>query len=111
MPGFRLFVKSKHAGNGDIAWLFVSSASRVVRLFFYSNIFRLLFGEYFDIYIGMICTHYRIYKNDKDIPKYLKMHIDDGLEKIYIELEERPNIEGFDFLKEKLILNSNFNFL
>lgn len=64
-----------------------------------------LFGEYFDIYIGMICTHYGIYKNDKDIPKYVKMHIDDGLQRISLELEERPNVEGFFFLLEIVEMN------
>ena len=27
----------------------------------------------------MICTHYRISVKDKDLGKYVKMHVDDGL--------------------------------
>lgn len=63
-----------------------------------------LFGDQFDSYIGMLCTHYSLYKTDKDIPKYIKMHIDDGLQLINTELESRPNIEGFDYLVEKIDL-------
>lgn len=64
-----------------------------------------LFGEYTDIYIGMICTHYQLYKTDKDIPRYIKMHLDHGLRLLNKEVEERTNVEGFDFLSEKILLN------
>ena len=59
-----------------------------------------LFGDYYDIYIGMLCVHYGIYKTDKDLAKYIKLHIDDGLQLINKEIEEVPNIEGFDYLVE-----------
>lgn len=61
-----------------------------------------LFGNYLPFYEGLICTFYKIYKSDKDIPKYLKMHIDDGLELIDRELQQNPNLEGFDFLIGKI---------
>lgn len=61
-----------------------------------------LFGENIDVYIGMISVHYGLYKTDKDLPKYIKMHIDDGLSLINKELEDRPNVDGFDFLIEKI---------
>lgn len=61
-----------------------------------------LFGDYYDIYLGILCTHYQLYKTDKDIPKYIKMHVDDGLELLNLELEERGNIDGFDFITEKI---------
>ena len=61
-----------------------------------------LFGNYLPHYIAMVCTHYNLYKTDKDIPKYIKMHIDDGLELIESELRDNPNIEGFDFLMSKI---------
>ena len=32
-----------------------------------------LFGDQFETYLGMLCTHYAIYKTDKDISKYIKM--------------------------------------
>lgn len=61
-----------------------------------------LLGDNEDIYIGLICTHYGIYKTDKNISKYIKMHIDDGLEIIQSELIENPKLDGFDFLIEKI---------
>lgn len=59
-----------------------------------------LFGDYDDIYIGLLCTHYGIYKTDKDLGKYVKLHIDDGLQLINEELQKINNIDGFDFLVE-----------
>lgn len=61
-----------------------------------------LFGDFFDFYIGLICVHYNLYKTDKDIPKYIKMHIDDGLTLLNEEVNRRSNIDGFDFLVEKI---------
>jgi len=61
-----------------------------------------LLGDNEDIYIGLICTHYGIYKTDKNISKYIKMHIDNGLEIIQTELVENPKLDGFDFLIEKI---------
>ena len=39
-----------------------------------------LFGNNLPYYIGLICVKYGLYKTDKDIPKYIKLHIDDGLQ-------------------------------
>ena len=61
-----------------------------------------LFGEYFDYYLGMVALHYEIHISDKDLPKYVKMHIDDGLELLNEETHNRSNIDGFDFLVEKI---------
>ena len=61
-----------------------------------------LFGNNVNHYTALICTHYNLYKTDKDIPKYIKMHIDDGLELIDQEIRENPNINGFDFLVQKI---------
>ena len=61
-----------------------------------------LFGDYADIYIAMVCTHYNLYKTDKDIGKYIKMHVDEGLQLLNKEVAERSNIDGFDFLSEKI---------
>lgn len=68
-----------------------------------------LFGDYADIYVAMVCTHYNLYKTDKDISKYIKMHVDAGLQMLNNEVEERTNIDGFDFLSEKINIGlSNF---
>lgn len=61
-----------------------------------------LFGDYYDIYLGLICVHYGLYKTDKDIGRYIKMHVDDGLQLLSEEVNERSNIDGFDFLTEKI---------
>jgi DNA sulfur modification protein DndE len=45
-----------------------------------------------------------ITKTDKDIGRYIKMHVDDGLQLLNQEVNERSNIDGFDFLTEKINL-------
>lgn len=64
-----------------------------------------LFGEYEDIYIGLICVHYNIYKTDKDLAKYIKLHIDDGLYLIDEDLTKNQNIDGFDYVVEKVSIS------
>jgi len=61
-----------------------------------------LFGNNFPFYISLICVHYSIYKTDKDIPKYIKMHIDDGLELINEDILDNPNLDGFDYIIDKI---------
>lgn len=61
-----------------------------------------LFGSNFPFYVSLVCIHYSIYKTDKDIPKYIKMHIDDGLELINSELQDNPNLDGFEYIIEKI---------
>jgi len=64
-----------------------------------------LFGDYYDYYVGLISIHYNLYKSDKEIPKYIKLHIDHGLSLLNEEVNQRSNIDGFDFLVEKISLN------
>ena len=61
-----------------------------------------LFGNYQDYYLGLVALHYGIHISDKDLPKYVKMHIDDGLDLLNDEINQRSNIDGFDFLVEKI---------
>jgi len=61
-----------------------------------------LFGNNLPFYISLICINYNLYKTDKDIPKYIKMHIDDGLEIINQEILENPNLDGFDYIIDKI---------
>ncbi len=61
-----------------------------------------LFGNYVDYYLGLVAVHYNIHITDKDLPKYIKMHIDDGLELLNKEIDYRSNMDGFDFLVEKI---------
>ena len=57
-----------------------------------------LFGDNEDIYIGMICTRYGLYKSDKDLGKYVKLHLDEGLTLLNAMYEDNPNVDGFEFL-------------
>ena len=61
-----------------------------------------LFGSLYPIYRALICTHYGITESDKDIPRYLKLHLDDGLEKIDKEVKDNPNLVGYDYLFDKI---------
>ena len=63
---------------------------------------KVLFGDYSSEYLYLICTHYSLYKTDSDIPKYIKLHIDDGIEDLYNEIDQNPNIDGFDFIIDKV---------
>ncbi|MCK9403929.1 MAG: DndE family protein [Chitinophagaceae bacterium] len=63
---------------------------------------KVLFGDHADIYIAMVCVHYQLYKTDKDIARYVKMHIDDGLQLIANEIKRNDNINGSDFLISKI---------
>jgi DNA sulfur modification protein DndE len=69
-----------------------------------------LFGDYLDYYVGMVALHYGIHISDKDLGKYVKLHIDDGLNLLNEEVSSNSNIDGFDFLVEKIevsLLNIN----
>jgi DNA sulfur modification protein DndE len=60
------------------------------------------FGDYYNLYTGLLITHYGLYKTHGDLPKYLKMHVDDGLLLLNNELAENPNLDAFDFLVDKI---------
>ena len=62
----------------------------------------ILFGKYREYYMALICQHYNLYKTDKDIAKYIKMHIDHGLILINRIFEENRNYSGLDFLLENI---------
>lgn len=61
-----------------------------------------LFGNNIPYYIGLICVKYGLYKTDKDIPKYIKLHVDDGLQLMNKELRDNPNLNGYDYLIDKI---------
>jgi DNA sulfur modification protein DndE len=62
----------------------------------------ILFGKYREYYMALICQHYNLYKSDKDIGKYIKMHIDHGLTLMNNLFEENKNYSGLDFLMENI---------
>lgn len=61
-----------------------------------------LFGNMLPLYIAMICAHYNIKDTDKNLPRYLKMHLDSGLELIENDLKNNPNLFGFDYLFDRI---------
>lgn len=61
-----------------------------------------LFGNYYPIYLAMICTYYQINENNKDIPRYFKMHLDHGLQLIHDDIADNPNLLGYDYLFDKI---------
>ena len=66
-----------------------------------------LFGSLYPIYVAMICNHYNIPDTNKDIPRYFKLHLDDGLERIMQDFKTNPNLIGFDYLFEKIHIGLN----
>jgi DNA sulfur modification protein DndE len=61
-----------------------------------------LFGNYYPIYLALICTHYQINENNKDLPRYFKLHLDHGLQLIYDDITDNPNLVGYDYLFNKI---------
>lgn len=62
----------------------------------------ILLGNYKDYYIALISQKYVLYKNDNNIPKYMKLHLDHGLEQIQKFFTDNPNHTGLDFLIESI---------
>ncbi|MBN2890288.1 MAG: DndE family protein [Bacteroidales bacterium] len=62
----------------------------------------LLGYKYKQIYVALICQNYQIHRDNPDIPKYFKLHLDDGLELINKIFEDNPNYSAFDFLLQQL---------
>lgn len=54
---------------------------------------KILFGEYDVHYIALVCVHYDLYRTHKDIGKYIKMHIDEGLERMFSDIPSNPSID------------------
>jgi len=63
--------------------------------------YKVLFGEYGDYYLAILCVHYNLHVSDKDLARYVKMHIDDGLELLEKEFQKSSG-NGIDFLIQKI---------
>ncbi len=55
---------------------------------------KILFGEYTEAYLGLVCERYGIKLIDRNLPRYVKLHIDHGLE----IMAPYANNDGYDFL-------------
>ena len=61
-----------------------------------------LFGSLYKAYLYVLCTAYKIKDNDRNIPRYFKIHLDHGLELIAKDVKSNPNLVGFDYLFDKI---------
>lgn len=61
-----------------------------------------LFGTLYPLYAAIMCKHYEIRMSDKDLPRYFKIHLDDGLERIMADVKDNPNLVGYDYLFDKI---------
>ena len=59
-------------------------------------------AKYRDFYVALVCQHYGVYKTNENIPKYIKLHIDHGLELMDNLFNNNNNYTFFDFLIEHL---------
>ena len=57
-----------------------------------------LFGDNYDLYIGLICKHYNIHPSDRDLAKFFKLHLDHGL--LLLSNDEFEKLDGFEFVKQ-----------
>lgn len=55
-----------------------------------------LFGENYDLYLGLICSKYQIHQINKDVLKYFKLHLDKGLQNVNAINSE--NSDTFDII-------------
>lgn len=60
------------------------------------------FGKYKNYYLAIICQHYNLHKSNTDIGKYVKMHVDHGLDMINKLFVDNTNYSGFDFLIDSI---------
>lgn len=58
----------------------------------------ILLGRMRDTYVALISQHYGLHRSDPDLPKYMKMHVDHGLESLHRIFRENPSYQGIDFL-------------
>lgn len=59
-------------------------------------------ARYRQFYIALISQHYGVYKTDDNIPKYVKLHVDHGLELMGKLFENNKKYTFFDFLVNHL---------
>jgi DNA sulfur modification protein DndE len=61
-----------------------------------------LLGNYKNFYVALICQHYNLPQSSPDLPKFFKLHLDDGLQLIDKIFADNPNYAMFDFLLKHL---------
>ena len=61
-----------------------------------------LLGKYRPLYIALICQHYLISNTDGNLAKYIKMHLDDGLDMMDKLFQQNKTYTGLDFLFDEV---------
>jgi DNA sulfur modification protein DndE len=63
---------------------------------------KVLFGDYDKYYLALVAQHYQLHITNQDLGKYVKLHLDEGLNLLNEEVSLNSNIDGFNFLVEKI---------
>ncbi|GAB3571583.1 hypothetical protein GCM10027578_30110 [Spirosoma luteolum] len=63
---------------------------------------QILLGKYRQFYIALVCQHYQIPGTDGNIGKYIKMHLDNGLEMMDKLFQQNKTYTGLDFLFDEV---------
>lgn len=63
---------------------------------------KVLFGNYDKYYLALIAQNYDLHISHQDLGKYVKLHLDDGLELINMYLGQKSNINEIDFIYNKM---------
>jgi DNA sulfur modification protein DndE len=58
----------------------------------------LLGTQYRNLYVALICQYYGIHKTDGNVPRYIKMHLDHGLELMSKVFADNRNYTSIEFL-------------
>jgi DNA sulfur modification protein DndE len=59
---------------------------------------RVLFGDYAQFYLALVCQLYGLHKADPDISKYVKLHLDHGLSLLGEAARRNENMSVIDFV-------------
>ncbi len=54
------------------------------------------FGDNYELYAGLISVKYGLHSSDKDIPRYIKLHVDDGLIRLDLLLQNKKTFDLLD---------------
>lgn len=69
----------------------------------------ILLGDLRNYYIALVCQKYNIHKSDPNISKFIKMHVDDGLEEINEIFTLNKNLSGLDFIIKEITVGIEAN--
>lgn len=64
---------------------------------------KVLFGDHDKYYLALVAQHYQLHISNQDLGKYVKLHLDDGLELLYYEVGHKYNLDNIDFSISKIV--------